>query len=83
MSIDQMIHDLRVHYLFLRRIEQELNLDEEVLVHLQETQESAISLQDAVADLRDDILGASAKAHREALRPLLEDRRFLRQTKKE
>ena len=82
MNLDQMLHDLREHYLFLRRIEQELKLDEDVLVHLHETQESTISLQDAVADLRDDILGASAKAHRKALRPLLANSRFFRLTRK-
>ena len=83
MNLDQMIGDLREHYLFLRRIEQELNLDEDVLVCLHEAQESAISLQDEVSDLRDDILGASAKAHRKALRPLLANSRFFRQTKEE
>lgn len=61
MNIDQMIHDLREHYLLLRRIEQELEFPKETVMRLREAQESTISLQDTVADLRDDILGATAK----------------------
>ena len=74
MNIDQMIHDLRGHYLFLRRIEKDLNLDEETTHLLHDAQESVISLQDAIADLRDDIHGASARAHRKVLLPLLTPR---------